>query len=109
MTLCKKIQKEPFYFKFYPIIFAYIVLYIAVYIYLKFILYEINNSKHNKYIITIIYGLLFGLIIYGTYSLTSCIYYKNYTYYDVFIDTTWGMFLFTISGLIFINLYKNNL
>lgn len=109
MTLCKKIQKEPFYFKFFPIIPAYIILHLAIYIYLKFVLYEIKNSKYNKYLITIIYGLLFGLIIYGTYSLTSCIYYKNYTYYDVFKDTLWGMILFALSGLIFINLYKNNL
>lgn len=108
MTLCKKIQKEPFVFKLSPMILAYIILCIGLYLYIKFILFEINANKSiNKYLIAFGYGLLFGLVIYGTYSLTSCVYYKNYTYYDVFKDTAWGMILFAISGLIFIKLYKH--
>ena len=108
MTLSKKIQKEPFVFKLLPMILAYVVLGISLYLYIKFILFEINaNKSMNKYLIAFGYGLLFGLSIYGTYSLTSCVYYKNYGYYDAFKDTAWGMILFTISGLIFVKLYKH--
>ena len=65
----------------------------------------------NKKIQTIETGILniilYGLVIYGTYSFTSCSYYKNYTYYDGLIDTLWGMILFGITGIIFISIYKS--
>ena len=104
MTVLKKIQKEPFALKIPPIIISYICLGIALYLYLKFIIYEIKEQKNtNKYLITILYGFLFGLAIYGTYSFTCCTYFKNYTYYDGFKDTIWGILLFCIVGLIFIH------
>lgn len=103
MTLCKKIQKEPFYLKIPSIIISYIILCIALLIYLRVITLEINaQKKYNKYLIAIIYGCLFGLVIYGTYSFTSCTYYKNYSYYDALIDTTWGMILFSLMGILFV-------
>ena len=106
MTVLKKIQKEPFVLKIPPIIISYICLSIALYLYLKFIIYEIKEQKKsNKYLITILYGCLFGLAIYGTYSFTCCTYFKNYTYYDGFKDTLWGIILFCIIGLIFIHFY----
>lgn len=104
MTLNKKIQKEPFVFKLPAILIAYLILCLGVYLYLSFIINE--KFKKNKYLMTFIYGCLFGLVIYGTYSFTSCAYYKNYTYYDGFIDTIWGMILFGLTGLIFISIYK---
>jgi uncharacterized membrane protein len=104
MTVLKKIQKEPFALKIPPIIISYICLGIALYLYLKFIIYEIKEQKNtNKYLITILYGFLFGLAIYGTYSFTCCTYFKNYTYYDGFKDTIWGILLFCIVGLVFIH------
>jgi uncharacterized membrane protein len=103
VNLCKKIQKEPFIPKIPAILIAYIILAIALYLYLKFISIEI---KKKNYLTTILYGLLFGLAIYGTYSFTSCTYYKNYGYYDAIIDTLWGMVLFMISGIIFVSIYK---
>lgn len=106
MTVLKKIQKEPFVLKIPPIIISYICLTIALYLYLKFIIYEIKEQKNsNKYLITILYGFLFGLAVYGTYSFTCCTYFKNYTYYDGFKDTLWGIILFCIIGLIFIHFY----
>lgn len=104
MTVLKKIQKEPFVLKIPPIIISYISLGIALYLYLKFIIYEIKEQKNtNKYLITILYGFLFGLAVYGTYSFTCCTYFKNYTYYDGFKDTIWGILLFCIVGLVFIH------
>lgn len=107
MTVLKKIQKEPFVVKIPPIIISYICLSIALYLYLKFIIYEIKEQKkYNKYLITVLYGFLFGLAVYGTYSFTCCTYFKNYTYYDGFKDTLWGIILFCIIGLIFIHYYE---
>jgi len=107
MTVLKKIQKEPFVVKIPPIIISYICLSIALYLYLKFIIYEIKEQKkYNKYLITVVYGFLFGLAVYGTYSFTCCTYFKNYTYYDGFKDTLWGIILFCIIGLIFIHYYE---
>lgn len=102
MTLNKKIQKEPFVLKIPAIIIAYIILCIGLYLYLSFII-----NKKNNYLSTFLYGCLYGLVIYGTYSFTSCSYYKNYTYYDGLIDTLWGMILFGITGIIFISIYKS--
>ena len=107
MTVLKKIQKEPFVLKIPPIIISYICLSIALYLYLKFIIYEIKEQKnYNKYLIAVLYGFLFGLAVYGTYSFTCCTYFKNYTYYDGFKDTLWGIILFCIIGLIFIHFYE---
>ena len=107
LTVLKKIQKEPFVLKIPPIIISYICLSIALYLYLKFIIYEIKEQKNtNKYLIAVLYGFLFGLAVYGTYSFTCCTYFKNYTYYDGFKDTLWGIILFCIIGLIFIHYYE---
>ena len=105
MKLNKKIQKEPFVVKPLAIIIAYIILCIGVYLYFSFLINE--KIKKNKYLITFLYGCLFGLVIYGTYSFTSCSYYKNYTYYDGLLDTVWGMILFGLTGLLFISIYKS--
>jgi|LakMenE01Jun11ns_1017448.scaffolds.fasta_scaffold9627694_2 uncharacterized membrane protein len=107
LTVLKKIQKEPFVVKIPPIIISYICLSISLYLYLKFSIYEIETHKnYNKYLVILLYGFLFGLAVYGTYSFTSCTYYKNYTYYDGFKDTIWGIILYCIVGLIFIHNYK---
>jgi uncharacterized membrane protein len=104
ISLCKKIQKEPFVLKIPSIIITYIILIIGLYLYCKFIINELKLNKNiNKYLLTFIYGMLFGVAIYGTYSFTSCTYYKNYSYYNAFLDTIWGMILFTLSGLFFIS------
>lgn len=105
MSLCKKIQKEPFFIKIPSIIISYIILCIALILYLRCITFEINlQKKNNKYLISIIYGCLFGLAIYGTYSFTSCTYYKNYSYLDALIDTSWGMLLFSLIGTLYVYL-----
>ena len=99
-SYCLKIQKEPFVLKLPAIVMSYISLTIALFLYIKLLsfIFESNN-KNNKYLISIFYGFLFGFAIYGTYSYTSCTYYKNYKYYDAFKDTLWGIILFIICGL----------
>jgi uncharacterized membrane protein len=100
MTLIKKIQKEPFYSRIYANIIAYICIFISFYLFVKIIAVEGN---------TLLYSLLFGLAVYGTYSYTNCASFKNYTYYNAFKDVAWGCILYLISGLLFNYLYKNKL
>jgi uncharacterized membrane protein len=71
---------------------------------LLFVYPKIDNKNWLQ--TSLLYGFLFGLAVYGTYSFTSCTYYKNYTYYDGFKDTIWGIILYCIVGLIFIYNYK---
>ena len=104
ISLCLKIQKEPFVLKIPPIIISYIALIIGLYLYIKILSISDNNFNENKYLNSIIYGVLFGFAIYGTYSYTSCTYYKNYKYYDAFKDTMWGIALFIMSGLLYVYL-----
>jgi uncharacterized membrane protein len=102
MTTLLKIQKEPFVVKIPPIILSYLSLGTALYLYLKLLsMIEDNNSNKNNYLNSILYGFLFGIAIYGTYSYTCCTYFKNYKYYDAFKDTLWGIVLFIISGLFY--------
>ena len=108
MTVLKKIQKEPFLLKIPPIIISYICLGIALYLYLKLLSFEIKTQNNiNKYLIAILYACLFGLAVYGTYSFTCCTYFKNYSYYDGFKDTLWGIILFLLCGLLFTYLNSN--
>jgi uncharacterized membrane protein len=100
MTLVKKIQKEPFLNKMVSNIIAYICIFISFYLFIKVISVEGN---------TLLYSLLFGLGVYGTYSYTNCSTFKNYTYYNAFKDTAWGCVLYLIPGLLFNYLYKNKL
>lgn len=101
ISLCLKIQKEPFVLKIPPIIITYIALSIGLYLYIKLLSNSHNNLNENKYLNSIIYGFLFGFVIYGTYSYTCCTYYKNYKYYDAFKDTMWGIVLFIMSGILY--------
>lgn len=101
ISLCLKIQKEPFVLKIPPIIITYIALSIGLYLYIKLLSNTHNNLNENKYLNSIIYGFLFGFVIYGTYSYTCCTYYKNYKYYDAFKDTMWGIVLFIMSGILY--------
>jgi uncharacterized membrane protein len=100
MTLVKKIQKEPFYLRTLSNLIAYVCIFISFYLFIKIISIEGN---------TLLYSLLFGLAVYGTYSYTNCSTFKNYTYYNAFKDTAWGCILYLIPGLLFNYLYKNKL
>lgn len=100
MTLIKKIQKEPFYLRMLSNLIAYVCIFISFYLFIKIISIEGN---------TLLYSLLFGLAVYGTYSYTNCSTFKNYTYYNAFKDTAWGCVLYLIPGLLFNYLYKNKL
>lgn len=97
LNIVNKIQKEPFLLKIPAFILAYIVIFITYYLYIKLLTYD-------KQIL--LYGLLFGLGVYGTFSYTVCVFLKNYSYYNAFIDTIWGPVLYISGGLFFYYLYN---
>jgi uncharacterized membrane protein len=98
MNLLKKIQKEPFVVKINAILLAYISIFVSYYLFVKLISIEGN---------TVLYAFLFGIAVYGTFSYTTCTYFKNYNYYHAFKDMMWGIILYLVSGILFNYLYKN--
>lgn len=98
MNLLKKIQKEPFVVKINAILLAYISIFVSYYLFVKLISIEGN---------TVLYAFLFGIAVYGTFSYTTCTYFKNYNYYHAFKDMMWGIILYLLSGILFNYLYKN--
>jgi uncharacterized membrane protein len=97
LNLANKIQKEPLVVKIPGSIAAYIMIFITFYLYAKLITYD------DKVLLN---GLLFGLGVYGTFSFTTCVFFKNYTYYNAIIDTLWGPVLYISGGLLFNYLYN---
>jgi len=97
LNIVKKIQKEPFLFKLYACILTYIVVFITFYLYIKLLTFDKK---------IILYGTLFGLGVYGTFSFTVCVFLKNYSYYNALIDTLWGPVLYISGGLLFNYLYN---
>ena len=57
--------------------------------------------KKKDYIKIILISFLFGISIYGIYSYTTCIFLKNYSYINAFIDTLWGGILYLVSSLLY--------
>ena len=97
LNLANKIQKEPLVVKIPGYIATYIMIFITFYLYAKLITYD------DKVLLN---GLLFGLGVYGTFSFTTCVFFKNYTYYNAIIDTLWGPVLYISGGLLFNYLYN---
>jgi uncharacterized membrane protein len=98
LEIAKRIQKEPFVIKIPAFLITYVVIFITFYLYIK--LLTLDNQP-------ILYGVLFGLGVYGTFSFTNCVFFKDYTYYNAFIDAIWGPALYITGGLVFNYLYSN--
>jgi uncharacterized membrane protein len=55
-------------------------------------------SKNKKQ--SIIYGALFGLILYGVYDLTNYATLANFTLKMLVVDILWGIFICSVSSLL---------
>jgi uncharacterized membrane protein len=93
-----KIQKEPISFKPIIIPLTYIFIFMSLYYCIRLIELEL---KKKDYIKIILISFLFGISIYGIYSYTTCIFLKNYSYTNAFIDTLWGGILYLVSSLLY--------
>lgn len=98
--LIEKIQKEPIIPKIPAILIVYPFLFITLYFCIRYIELEITD-KRNFYLKAIIIAAIFGLGVYGVFSYTNCIFFKNYNYTNAFIDTIWAVVLYSIPTVIY--------
>jgi len=97
-NLSLKIQNEKFIVKIPAALITYIFIVISLYYCIRFLELEIKNKNYLK---IFIYSFIFGLAVYGIYSYTTCVFLIKYNYFNAFIDTIWGGFLYSISSLLY--------
>jgi len=59
-----------------------------------------NIREDNKLKDSLIYGFLFGIVVYGVYDFTNNAIFKNWDTKLAFIDIIWGGFVFFIASYI---------
>ena len=96
-VMIKDIQGEELKVNMVYAAFAYLLMIIGQQVYIK----PLIKSKKD----VLIYGGLFGLIVFGVYDLTAGAVIKKWDLKLAIIDILWGVFLFTASSL---PLLKNN-
>jgi uncharacterized membrane protein len=78
--------------------FAYILMLIGLFVYCI-----PNIDKKNKIKTSLIYGFLFGLILYGVYDFTAAAVIRNWDMKTAIYDMIWGALLF--GGLCLLSSY----
>ena len=96
-VMIKDIQGEELKVNIIYAAFVYLLMIIGQQVYVK----PLIKSKKD----VLIYGGLFGLIVFGVYDLTAGAVIKKWDLKLAIIDILWGVFLFTASSL---PLLKNN-
>ena len=96
-VMIKDIQGEELKVNIIYAAFVYLLMIIGQQVYVK----PLIKSKKD----VLIYGGLFGLIVFGVYDLTAGAVIKKWDLNLAIIDILWGVFLFTVSSL---PLLKNN-
>ena len=89
----QKVQGSPLEIKYFPASLFYLMAPLG-YIFLIKPLANKNNSK------IMMYGLLVGLLMYGTFDATNLALFKNYPGWYALMDTLWGMFAIMITSII---------
>ena len=97
-VMIKDIQGEELKVNMIYAVLVYLLMIIGQQVYIK----PLIKSKKD----VLIYGGLFGLIVFGIYDLTAGAVIKKWDLKLAIIDILWGVFLFTVSSLPFI---KNNI
>lgn len=79
----------------YPII-AYIIILSGFFIIcITFVEVQIQKFKDiNKYIIALLAGGFYGIIVNSIYHFTSLVFFKDYSLYVSFVDTCWAFVLY---------------
>ena len=96
-VMIKDIQGEELKVNMIYAVLVYLLMIIGQQVYIK----PLIKSKKD----VLIYGGLFGLIVFGIYDLTAGAVIKKWDLKLAIIDILWGVFLFTVSSL---PLLKNN-
>ncbi len=98
--MLEKIQSSNFKIRYIPAILFYFLFTFGI------LLYVIPVIKQNNLLIdSLLYGGLFGLILYGFYSLTVDTFIEKWKLSIVIMDTIWGFLLSFISVYLSLKLY----
>lgn len=65
----------------------------------------LQSKLENKALV----GFVFGLTVYGVYNLTNKATMPKWSWNMVVADTVWGMFMFSLLGLVFMMVFKRPL
>ena len=94
------IQKEPLEMKLLGGLFAWLLLAIGLYVFVL----PLSNNLTNA----LIYGALYGFIVYGVYNGTNYAILKNYDLKVSLADLSWGIVVSTITAGISYKYIKSN-
>lgn len=102
-TLVKNIQGSNMNIRILGALIAYPLMYIGL-IFIVFKLIEQDTNK-NKVFLSLRYGALFGLIIYGVFNATNYAMFSSYNLMTGIIDTLWGTFAYFITTFVTLLLF----
>jgi len=71
--------------------------------------FEKNNKKQSLILLSLKYGGILGLVIYGIFNGTNIAIFTNYNYTIGLKDTLWGIFNYSIITYIYTKLYYSNI
>lgn len=93
-TLIKDIQQTPMETKYGYAIIAYLLMAVGLVVFVLPKACCIQNA--------ILYGALFGIIIYGVYNCTIAAVLNKWKLRVVIIDMCWGAFVYSIAALVYV-------
>jgi len=93
--LVLKMTNKPLKINYLSASFSYILLGFGLY-FLSFV----HIRPEYKLIDSIYYGVLFGLVVYGTFDFTNMSLFADYDWTLGFIDILWGIFVSTLTLII---------
>jgi len=66
--------------------------------------YKKENKRKSLLLLSIKYGGILGLVIYGVFNASNIGIFKNYNIKVALMDTIWGFMLYSFSAYLFISL-----
>jgi len=111
-SLVTKVQGSTIQLNFIGGALSYLFLIIGLFVFsIPMITNEYNkNKKQSLLLLSMLYGGVLGLVIYGVFNTTNMAIFKNYDVSVAIMDTTWGFFIYTFAAYLFmiLKLYKND-
>ncbi len=77
-------------FRLYAAAIAYVLMLVAM------LIFVVKISENWKW--ALLWGAILGLCIYGIFNFTNLAIFKHYQCSSAMIDTSWGIFLFAVTG-----------
>lgn len=90
------IQNSPMVVKYWSAGCAYLLMVVGL---LFFVLP--NITERTSILVDMLYGGLFGLVVYGVYDFTAGAVFKNWDFELALCDIAWGVFVYALSALFY--------